>query len=113
MFSRGMERRLPQLVSHQSHAVNGQFDNCLICIFIDDVASSTACSRLHEPETLYDDAVASEELTVGQSHEYCVYAYSRTSIVWAEDEALTGNYESAPTCASFTIQWVEFCCVLS
>ena len=64
-------------------------------MFVDDVASSTACSRLHEPETVYDDVVASEKLTVGQIYKYYIYAYSRTSIVWAEDEDMTGSYESS------------------
>ena len=67
--------------------------------------SSTACGRLHEPETIYDDILASEELTVGQTYTYCLNAYSHTVINWAEDEAISGSYESSPRCKAFEIQW--------
>jgi hypothetical protein len=67
--------------------------------------SSTACGNLHEPETLYDDILASEDLSVGQTYTYCINAYSHSIINWAEEESISGSYESSPRCHAFEIQW--------
>ena len=67
--------------------------------------SSTACTRLHEPETIYDDILASEELTVGQTYTYCLNAYSRSVINWVEADSVSASYESNPICSQFQIQW--------
>ncbi|EDQ84448.1 uncharacterized protein MONBRDRAFT_12796 [Monosiga brevicollis MX1] len=70
-----------------------------------DVVSSQACERVYSPKTVYDDILNSDDLNVGNVHQYCVSAYSRTAFVWAEDESVSGSYESHQTCTSFQIQW--------
>ena len=42
---------------------------------------------------------------MGQIYTYCMIAYSRNVVNWAEDEAVSGSYESSPRCQAFEIQW--------
>ncbi|EDQ87631.1 uncharacterized protein MONBRDRAFT_33191 [Monosiga brevicollis MX1] len=70
-----------------------------------DVASSSACGTTHHPETIYDDAVISPEVDVGSAYSYCISAYSRTTVVWADNQQLDSRYESSQTCIDFKIKW--------
>ncbi|EDQ87632.1 uncharacterized protein MONBRDRAFT_37822 [Monosiga brevicollis MX1] len=70
-----------------------------------DVASSTACGLLHEPETVFDDIIISPEVDVGQAYSYCVSAYSSTTVIWADDQDLDSRYESSEACADYQVQW--------
>eukprot|EP00045_Choanoeca_perplexa_P006861 m.59743 g.59743 ORF g.59743 m.59743 type:complete len:2336 (-) comp13823_c0_seq5:1666-8673(-) len=70
-----------------------------------DVLSSAACGRTHQPETVYDDITASEDLVVGQTYTYCINAYSHTRFNWAPAEGLSPTYSSTSVCQSHQIQW--------
>lgn len=80
-------------------------------MLIDDVAASEACNRIHEPEQFYDDAVL-DDLQVGREYQYCISAYSRNQVMWAQDNADISAYESEATCVEHTLAWVSYSHVL-
>jgi hypothetical protein len=55
--------------------------------------SEVACGGLHGPETFYDDIIASDELVVGESQEYCIQAFKTTLVDWeaAESKVMAGK----------------------
>jgi hypothetical protein len=72
----------------------------------DDVASSVACGREHDPQTVFDNLLGNEGISVGDTFQYCITAYNRAQIVWAEDEDQSPAYESQPACVTFAVEWV-------
>jgi hypothetical protein len=73
----------------------------------DDVVSSQACDSEHDPETLFDNLLGNEDISVGDTFDYCLTAYNRASVIWAEDEGRSTSYESRPTCVKHTVLWVR------
>jgi hypothetical protein len=71
-----------------------------------DVAVSQSCNQQHAPETLFEDVNGNDELEVGQTYSYCISAYSRRSINWAQsDPAVSASYQSQSTCTRFQVKW--------
>jgi hypothetical protein len=57
-----------------------------VSLSIDETVSADACQAVHAPENFYDDMIASEELVVGETQEYCIQAFKTTVVEWGEGE---------------------------
>ena len=70
-----------------------------------DVLVRAACGQQHAPKTLYDSIADSNSLKVGSTQTYCIRAYSKARVAWAEGRQVSPSYQSEATCKPFQIRW--------